>query len=108
MVEVHDDHFPADAQDEIWLQSVGKRGWIVLTKDRNIRYRTREFNALMAHGVRAFVLTAGDLSGDEMAAVFVSALPKIRRFLLKHNGPFMAAITRGGNLRMIVQRQSPQ
>ena len=37
-VEIHDDHFAPDAKDEDWLVEVGKRGWIVLTKDDRIRY----------------------------------------------------------------------
>ena len=36
-VEIHDDHFAPDAKDEAWLAEVGKRGWIVLTKDDRIR-----------------------------------------------------------------------
>jgi hypothetical protein len=35
-VELHDDHFPQDAQDQIWLAEAGKRGWIVLTKDKHL------------------------------------------------------------------------
>ena len=38
-VHVHGDHFPPDARDEEWLRVVGQRGWIVLTKDKMIRYR---------------------------------------------------------------------
>ena len=79
-VRVHDDLFPQDAKDEDWLTEVGKRGWIVLTKDTRIRYHTIEVNALRAAAVRAFVLTAkGDLSGQEMAEVFVKALPAIKK-----------------------------
>lgn len=37
-VEIHDDHFAPDAKYEDWLVEVGKRGWIVLTKDDRIRY----------------------------------------------------------------------
>jgi PIN like domain len=37
-IEVHDDHFPQDAPDELWLPEVGRRGWAVLTKDDRIRY----------------------------------------------------------------------
>ena len=99
--EVHDDHFPSDALDEKWLKAVGEKSWVVLTKDRSIRYRTREMNALLSHGVCAFVLTAGNLTGDEMAAVFTTALPKILRFLRKHEGPFLATVTRAGRLRLV-------
>ena len=63
-VELHDDHFSQDARDQVWLAEAGKRDWVVLTKDKHLRYRAVETNALMSAKVRAFVLTArGDLSG---------------------------------------------
>ena len=34
MVEIHDDHFARDEEDRVWLQTVGERGWVVLTKDQ--------------------------------------------------------------------------
>src|SRR4051812_30434760 len=54
-VHVHDDHFPPDTRDEEWLAEVGKRGWIVLTKDTRIRYRSSELTALVKANVSAFV-----------------------------------------------------
>lgn len=33
-VEVFRDHFPRDSPDSEGLETVGKRGWIVLTKDK--------------------------------------------------------------------------
>jgi uncharacterized protein with PIN domain len=36
-VELHDDHFKDDTPDEKWLEEVGKKGWVVLTKDKAIR-----------------------------------------------------------------------
>ena len=53
-VVVHDDEFEPDARDVDWLEAVGERGWVVLTKDNNIRYRAVEFQALTAAKVRAF------------------------------------------------------
>ena len=66
-VEIHDDHFPPDAKDEDWLREVGRRGWVVLTKDKMIRHRASELLALRKACVSAFVLTSGNLSGGEMA-----------------------------------------
>src|SRR5436190_7425287 len=60
-VEVHDDHFDQDVSDETWLTEAGKQNWVVLTKDRRIRFRLTERTALINAGVRAFVLTAGDI-----------------------------------------------
>jgi hypothetical protein len=55
---------------------VGQRGWVVLTKDRRIRYRPPALAAIATAAVRMFVLSAGDLQGSEMAAAFLRALPR--------------------------------
>ena len=73
-VEVHHQHFPPGAPDADWLPVVGQRRWIVLTKDRHIRRRELEISAIIHARVRAFVLTAADLTGAEQAAIFVRAL----------------------------------
>ncbi len=61
-----------------------------------LRYRETEIAALLAAKVRAFVLTSGNLRGDEMAEAFVKALPRMQRLLKKMKGPFVARVTRGG------------
>ena len=101
-VEIHDDHFPPDARDQEWLEVVGARGWVVLTNDRRIRYRRIELTALLSSGVRAFAFTRGNLSGEGMGSIFLNALPRVRRFLRKKKGPFIATVTLGGDVRMIV------
>jgi predicted nuclease of predicted toxin-antitoxin system len=101
-VQVHDDHFHRDAEDEEWLREVGRRGWVVLTRDRRIRYRSHERAALMQAGVRAFVLVAGNLSGPEMGEVFVKALPAMQRFMVRHQPPFIARVTRSGAVSLLV------
>lgn len=76
---------------------------MVLTKDRRIRYRTPELAALSKAGVCAFVLTAGDLSGSEMAAIFVKALPAMTRFVARNSPPFIARITKSGSISMLFE-----
>ena len=49
----------------------------MLTKDQRLRYRPLEIATLRTSKVRVFVLTAGNLRGTEIAAVFLAALPKI-------------------------------
>ena len=100
-VHTHDAHFAQDARDEEWLAEVGRRGWAVITKDTRIRYRQTELAALVAGGVRAFVLTRGDLSGPEMAAILVKALPHLARFSARHEPPFIARIATSGRVQMI-------
>lgn len=102
-MEVHDDHFPIDSKDEYWLTEVGKKGWVVLSKDDQIRYRPVEKAALLNAGVVAFFLPRGDLKGEEMATVFLKALPRIKRFLKKHKPPIIGRVTRSGEVSILGQ-----
>ena len=69
----HDELFAEDTPDEEWLTRAGREGWIVLTKDKLIRKRRLERDALIAANVRAFVFTGGNMSGVEMAESIVGA-----------------------------------
>lgn len=101
-IELHDDHFSQDAQDQVWLTEVGKRDWVVLTKDKHIRYRAVETNALMSAKVRAFVLTTrGDLTGAEIGQIFVKALPSMRRICETGQRPIVAHVSRDGTVRIV-------
>lgn len=100
-VEIHDDHFPQNVQDEDWISDVGKRGWVVLTKDDRIRYRPAALDAYRRHKVRVFVFGSGEMKGQEMAEAFVKALPKIARFALTKTAPFFARISRSGGVSIL-------
>ena len=100
-VVVHDDRFPADAPDEEWLREVGRRGWVVLTRDKMIRYRDTERAAIIRAGVRAFVLRGKSLKGPEMGEAFVKALPAMVRLLAKRRPPFVATITSSGTISTV-------
>jgi len=75
---------------------VGARGWIVITKDQRIRYRSLELHALRDAGVGAFILTGGNLRGEEIAELLVKRLPAMKRFVAKHQVPFIAIVGKSG------------
>jgi len=101
-VEIHNDHFVQGTPDEDWLREAGARGWVVLTKDDRIRYHELERLALMSARVRSFVLTAKGLRATEYAALFVNALPAMRRLLNRYTGPFIAKVTRTAKVELMV------
>jgi hypothetical protein len=103
VVERHDDHFRQDANDVEWLRAIGPRGWIVLTRDDKIRHRSHERTALIQAGVRAFVLARRSLSGPAMANAFVHALPAMRRFVAQYQAPFIARVTQGGSVSLLLK-----
>lgn len=77
--------------DEEWLERAGHEGWIVLTKDKRIRYRHVEIEAIREHGVRAFVLASGSLTGPEQAERFVRNIARIVE-VSGERGPFVYAV----------------
>ncbi len=72
----------------------------MLTTDKRIRYNFLEKRALEQNSVREFVFTSGNMSGQDMASGLKLALPKMRRLCHKLNPPFVAAITRVGEVHL--------
>ena len=66
---------PADEQvaDTDWIQEAAKQGWPILMKDKRIRHRPAEINAVVQHKARCFVITRGDLPSAEMANRFIAS-----------------------------------
>jgi len=101
-VIAHDEVFQQGTKDETWLSEAGKKGWIVLTKDKRIRYRVNEINMLVRAKVGAVVLASrGDLQGKEMGEIFCKALSAIQRLARKEKRPFIANLTKDGLLNKI-------
>ncbi len=92
----HTEQFPRGVADEIWLGQAGKSGWIVLTRDKRIRYRQLERLALQAAGVRAFVFTGGNVTAADTGAILCRALERIRGICQVNPGPFIYHIGQSG------------
>ncbi len=104
-VEIHDDHFDKGAQDVEWLPSVGQKGWVVLTKDARIGRNPLEKIAVANAGIKMFTLASQDLSGADMAAIFLESIIAMQEFLRKHPAPFIAKIYRNGRIDMWKDKQ---
>lgn len=71
----HRDLFAHDTPDEKWLAEAGRRGWLVLTRDQNIRRRPDELKALRDAGVLLFCTDIGQpfRSGNSRSGRFLLA-----------------------------------
>lgn len=99
-VEVHDDHLAANAPDEDWIALVGRRGWLAITKDKNIRYRTGELRAIKDHSAMVLVVRAKNATGQDIAEILIKAQRRVQRFARKHKPPFVAGIDRSGRPKL--------
>jgi hypothetical protein len=104
-VEVFLDHFASATLDKDWLPVVGRTGWVVLTKDKWIRRRQVERNALMSNSVAAFVLTSGDLNGADMGRAFASGHPRVRKLLRDFAPSFIASVDSSGRVHLLTNPQ---
>jgi len=86
---------------------VGSNGWALLTADKRIRYNLLEKRALQQHAVREFVFASGNMSGQDMATALELALPKMRRLCRTLDPPFVASITRQGQVHLRWPRPLP-
>lgn len=86
---------------------MGKNGWVLLTADKRIRYNFLEKRALEKNIVREFVFASGNMSGNEMAAALEAALRKMQGFCRKVPPPFVAAITRTGEVHLRWPKKKP-
>lgn len=93
VVYLEDDH-DDDASDEEWLTFAGRNDYVVVTKDKQIRLRLAERDALVAANVRAFFLTSGNLTGAEMSTILTAQLTTMTRVARETPRPFVATVSK--------------
>lgn len=98
--EVHADHFLPDAPDTEWLPEVSHRGWLILTKDDEIGRNFLEQMAIASSNAKVFVLSLRNLTGEEMADIFVQAVEPMEKFAQSNQAPFIAKIYKYGKVRV--------
>jgi predicted nuclease of predicted toxin-antitoxin system len=102
-VEEHSDHFVHDAPDADWLAEVGRRGWIVLTKDKAIRRNALEMAAILSGNVACFSLGHGNLKAAQMAQAFIAARSRMHNALHRYQPPMTASVTATGHVRVLME-----
>jgi len=94
---VYSEDFRVGEEDSKILLLAGKRGWAMLTCDSKNRYRELERKIILRYRVRQFIFSA-NLGGATLAQLLVSVYPKMRTFARENSRPFVAVITKSGNI----------
>ena len=82
---------PEGARDSQWLPVVGKAGLVVVTRDKRIRHRPLERQALLTSGVRAcFQTTGGQLSLFEQLQLWLRHWSEIESLVEEEPAAFSA------------------
>ncbi len=96
----HGSHFPPGTEDTVWLPFVGRSGWLLVTKDKRMRFNELEKAAILRYRVREFYFTSGNYSGAGMALMLITALLDMAKLCRKHGAPFIASIAKSGNVSL--------
>lgn len=102
-IVVHDEHFGPRAErvpDTEWLAVAGANGWAVLMKDKKIRTRPAERQALINSGVHAFLLTSGSQPGEKNAQLIIDATDRISE-IVTTTGPSLHGLSQSGLTKLI-------
>jgi hypothetical protein len=97
----HRDNFPLDARDVDWLPTVGRRGWILVTKDWRMLQRPLEREAILAANVRAFIFRERNLRGEIMAQIIRVAMPRMLGAIDRYEAPFVFSLERDGTIQAL-------
>ena len=93
---------PRGLKDPNWARLIAGRGWVAITRDKHIRYRAAEKEAIADANLALFVLVSGrNLSRLEIIDYIRAATPKMAAFLRKHEPPFIARIYQGGRINLL-------
>lgn len=95
-----EEEFPSGTEDECWIPTIGRNGWILLSADSHLWRRSVLRESLFRHGVRAFIFTENYLRGEARAEVLRKALPEMREVVKDNPPPFVASLTIEGHARI--------
>jgi PIN like domain len=98
---IADRYGPANIRvpDEQWIAEASADRRVLVGADKRIRYRPSERAAICANSARCITFAAGDLTADQMIALFLDHLDTVRR-IAEEPGPYVFHLTATRLVRM--------
>jgi hypothetical protein len=97
-----EDRFPHNVPDHRWLPVVGAEGWLVVTRDKRIRHRRWERQAIVDYGVGCFCYIQGrDPTRWEYYKLFAATLDEMLHLFGETPRPFLFGIDANRQFRQI-------
>lgn len=96
------DAFPPNTKDVAWIPQVAASGWILVTRDKRIRTRPLEAEALMRAGLSAFFFIQKrdpDLWG--WVQLVVKRWREMKELAERERKPFLLAIPERGGIHRL-------
>jgi len=97
-----EDEFDHDTKDTVWLPEVGRRGWIVISRDKKIRTRPAERQALLEARAGCFILTQKQHPTRwDYLKLLAATLDEMISLFTSTGRPFIFGVGRTGQFKRI-------
>ena len=93
--------FKHDTPDDIWLESVGKNKWVVLSHDAKFHKESAALEAIRQHKVGCFYLWGAQLPVWNKFVLFAQSFEKIEKAVRTDRKPFIYRINSRAQLKRI-------
>ncbi len=98
-----EDEFQHDTKESVWLPEIGKRGWLVISRDKKIRTRPGERRALVEARVGCFILAQKqNLTRWGYLKLIAASLDEMEEAFARTQKPFIYTVGRTGKLGRVV------
>lgn len=98
-VEWLEDRFAHDTPDPVWLTAAGQNGWLVLARDKKIRTRPAERQAIVDHRVGCFIVgQKRDPTRWGYLKLLVGAMGEMESVFAQQSRPFIYMLGASGRL----------
>ena len=103
-VEWFEPRYPSWKKDTEWLLDAGANGWIVILRDKKIRTRPGERQAIIDGGAGCFIINQGaDPTKWEYLKLLALTLDEIIDTDSRTRRPYIFTVSREGDLRQVLR-----
>jgi hypothetical protein len=99
-----EDRFPHDAKEQDWLSVAGESEWLVIMRDKKVRTRRGERQAIVDNRVGCFIINQGnDPTRWEYLRLLALTLDEMERRFDTTARPFIYTISREGKFNQVLR-----
>jgi predicted nuclease of predicted toxin-antitoxin system len=99
--EFHQLFSDPETKDPVWVKYVCERGYIVITKDKNLLERENALMAWHRNKGKIFYIASGDASAHRICDAVLNALRKMEELIADMDGPFYVRVLISGGVELV-------
>jgi PIN like domain len=97
----HQQHFPIDYADDIWMPQVGSWGWTIIGHDSQHHIKESEISAIKQYNIGCFYLWGSEAKRWEKMQCFARAYERIIEAEKENPRPFIFKVSKTGALTAV-------